>query len=192
MNDINLTPIFKRKMNARPRVRGRYNSSDLYAINHGFRSGKLTPEQWMHSPERPVKELLNMWAGTGLHNQIQGLLGGRDYKEEKKEFHYDEITVVAKADFLPPYKPDTVWEFKTSEKLMTDSKPWHDNQVKLYTTIFEKDFGSIYQPIQDADGVYLKHLKTVERDDAWFTKEIEALYKFHLELEKLWKIKLGA
>ena len=65
--DINLTPKLKSKMNSRPRVRGRYNSSELYFINNG----STTPEQWLKQPERKVKEMLMMWNGIGIHNQLE-------------------------------------------------------------------------------------------------------------------------
>ena len=174
-------------MAGRSRIRGRYNSSEVYAITHGFRSGKLTPEEWMNAPEKTTKELLTMWNGTGIHNQIQGLLGGRDYKEEKVEFVYKDIIVVAKADFMPPNLPDEVWELKSSEKLMTKAKPWALHQVKMYTTMFKKKRGTIYQPVQDDDGIYLKYLGSVERDDEWYEKELQMLYQFHLKVEDLWK-----
>lgn len=168
-------------------MQGRYSVSDVYFINHATGPLKLTPEKWMRPDPKSMKDILNMWQGTGMHNQIQALLGGRDYKESKAEFVYKGIVVVGKADFMPPEKPDDVWEFKTSEKLMTTSKPWHDHQVKMYTTMFKKKRGLIYQPVQNAEGLYLRHLKTVERDDVWFEKELEGLYQFHLEVEKLWK-----
>lgn len=185
--DINLTQKLRQKMASRSRVRGRYNSSEVYAITHGFRSGKLTPEEWMHSPEKTTKELLAMWSGTGMHNQIQGLLGGRDYKEEKVEYVYKDIILVAKADFIPPNKPDEVWELKTSEKLMEKMKPWAEHQVKMYCTMFGKKKGTIYQPVQDDDGIYLKDIGRVERDDVWFESEMQMLYAFHQRVEELWK-----
>lgn len=186
-NDINLTARLKQKMGSRPRVRGRYNSSELYFINHGQGKLKVTPESWLNQPDRPIKDILNMWSGIGLHNQLEELLG-KEHSEKKVEYKYKDITLVGKADFMPPHK-DEVWEFKTSEKLMEEAKPWHISQVKLYTTMFEKPLGVIYQPIQDSDGVYLKHLGTVERDDEWVEKELELLYQFHLKIEKLWEAK---
>ena len=111
-----------------------------------------------------------MWNGSGIHNQIQDLMG-KEHSEKKQVFVYKDIALVGKVDFLPPGAPDDVWEFKTSEKTMTTSKPWQDHQVKLYCTMFDKKRGSIFQPVTNKDGIYLKHLKTVERDDAWFESE---------------------
>jgi hypothetical protein len=182
--DINLTPKLRRKMFSRSRVRGRYNSSELFFIL----SGKTTPEQWMKPTEKSMKEMLTMWAGIGMHNQIQNLLGAEDEDiEQKREFVYKDIVLVGKSDYLPPDKPDEVWEFKTSEKAMKESKPWHDHQVKLYCTMFEKAKGLVYQPVQDNDGIYLRHLSTQERDDKWFLGEMDKLYAFHLKVEELWK-----
>jgi hypothetical protein len=53
--------------------------------------------------------------------------------------------------------------------------------------MFDKSKGIIYQPVQDDNGIYLKHLNTVERDNKWFEKELEKLYQFHLKVEKLWQ-----
>ena len=184
--DVDLTRILKKKMGSYPRVRGRYNSSEMYFINHGRGKFKTTPEKWLHPEEKDMKQILMMWNGIGTHNQIQTLLGGKDYKEAKVEFAYKDIILVAKADFLPPHKADEVWELKTSEKLMDEMKPWHEHQVKVYCTLFGKQIGMVYQPLQNADGLYLKAIGRVERDDAWFNSEMERLYQFHLEVEKLW------
>lgn len=179
MADYNLTQKLKDKMAPRPRVRGRYNSSELWGIVNGY----TTPEQWLNAAPRAVSELLSMWAGIGAHNQIQELLGV-EYAEKKIEYKYKDIVLVAKADYMPPHA-DEVWEFKTSDKRMDKSKPWHDYQVRLYASMFNKPRGLVYQPLQDKDGVYLKHLSTVTRDDAWFEGELEKLYQFHLKVENL-------
>lgn len=184
MRDIDLTGRLKKKMGTRPRVRGRYNSSELYFVNNGM----TTPEQWINPSDKSVKEILTMWNGIGMHNQLEDLLG-KEHSEKKVEYSYKGIILVGKVDYLPPDLPDEVWEFKTSEKKMTSSKPWHDHQVKLYCTMFEKDHGLVYQPLRDTDGIYLKHLKTVDRDDVWFNTEMEKLYQFHLKLEELWERK---
>ncbi len=184
--DIDLTDVLKQKMKPRARVRGRYNSSEIYAILVGFRGHKMTPAEWMKSEPKEVKDLLNMWNGTGIHNQLEDLMG-KEHSEKKIEYKYTGLTLVAKVDFMPPHKPDHIWEFKSSEKTMDKAKPWAEHQVKLYTSIFEKKFGSIYQPVQSPEGLFLKHLATVNRDDVWFMEQMEALYQFHLEVEKLWQ-----
>lgn len=179
--DIDLTPALKLKMASRTRTRGRYNSSELYAITHGW----VTPEDWLHPKDKEVEDILNMWAGTGLHNQLEDLMG-KKYSEEKKVFSYKDINLVGKVDFLPPNNPNEVWEFKTSKNLMRTMKPWAEHQIKLYTTMFEKDIGKVYQPVQNKEGIFLKDIGTVNRDDRWFDLEMAKLYEFHEKVEKLW------
>lgn len=125
-----------------------------------------------------------MWAGTGIHNQIESLLDSR-YCEQKVELKYKDLTLVAKADYLPP-EESVVWEFKSSEKLMEKMKPWAAHQAKIYCSMFHKEKGIIYQPLQDDNGIYLKELGSVTRDDAWAAAELEKLYAFHLKVEELW------
>lgn len=186
MNDINLTQVLMKKMNGKARVRGRYNSSELFFIING----KTTPEEWMNAPARTPEEVLRMWNGIGAHAQLEDLLG-KEHSEKKVVYPYKDLVLVAKGDFFPPHKPDEVWEWKTSEKLFKSMKDYHAFQVKLYTTMFEKKRGSVYQPVQDKNGLYLKHLGTVERDDKWFMEQLEKLYEFHLKVEKLWEKKLA-
>jgi hypothetical protein len=93
---------------------------------------------------------------------------------------------VAKADYLPPDKPDEVWELKTSKSLLDKAKPWHEHQAKLYATIFEKDYGVVYQPFE-RDGLFLKCLGRVKRDDEWFKGELEKLLEFHKKIEEIVK-----
>ena len=182
MNDIDLRPYLKKKMAPRARVRGRYNSSELYAITHGW----VTPEQWINPQEKTIQEMMVMFNGIAMHGQIEELLDKR-YSEQKKEILYKGITLVGKVDYLPPELPDDIWEFKTSIKTMDKAKPWALYQVRLYCSMFNKKRGHIYQPVQNEDGLYLKHLGTAERSDKWFEGEMEKLFIFNLEVEKLWK-----
>lgn len=182
--DINLTKKLQKKFVSWPRTRGRYSSSEIYGILQGW----TTPEQWLNPPEKAIKDILNMWNGTGMHNQLEALIGP-DNCEEKRTYTYKGITLVGKADYLPPHKPHQVWEFKTSVKTMEKSKPWHDHQVKLYATMFERDEGVIFQPVQNENGLFLKELGVVKRDDKWMEAEMEKLYRFHLKVEKLWEAK---
>lgn len=181
MGDINLTNKLKAKMGFKPRVRGRYNSSELYFIVNGM----VTPEQWLHPDERTAKELLMMWGGIGMHGQLEDLLG-KEFSEAKRTYQKDGMTLVGKADYLPPHKPDEVWEFKTSDRKMKEAKPWALHQTQLYCTMFEKPRGIVYQPVQNDDGLYLKEIGVVLRDDAWFDRQIEKLHDFHIDLERLW------
>lgn len=180
--DIDLTKKLRDSMAFRPRIRGRYNSSEVWGINNGY----TTPEQWLNAQEKSTEELLTMWAGTGMHNQIERLLGTQ-FCEKKIELVYKDIVLVAKADFMPPEFQDEVWEFKTSENKMEKAKPWAEHQVKLYCSLFNKKQGVVYQPLQDKNGLYLKEIGRVNRDDKWFEEQLELLYGFHQKVEKLWK-----
>ena len=182
--DIDLTDKLREKMKSYPRTRGRYNSSELYYITKGY----TTPEEWFNSPEKDMKQITDMWNGIGAHNQIQELLG-KQFCEKKAELVYKDIILVAKGDFFPPALPDEVWELKSSDKLMKIAKPGHIYQAKIYCSMFNKKTGTVFQPIQNKDGVYLKDLGSVERDDKWFESQLELLYQFHLQVEKLWEAK---
>lgn len=182
MHDIDLRPYLRKKMKTRPRVRGRYNSSELYAITHGW----VTPEQWLNPSDKTMSELLVMWNGIGMHSQLEDLLG-TEHSEKKKEYVYKDIVLVGKVDYMPPEFPDDIWEFKTSAKTMDQMKPWAEFQIKLYCSMFEKKRGHVFQPVKDANGIYLKCLGTVERDDRWFKEELVKLYEFHQRVDRLWK-----
>lgn len=183
--DISLTKRLTDKMKPRERVRGRYNASELYGIVNGW----TTPEQWISPAERKWEEILLMWNGIGIHNQVQEVLG-EQFSEHKKVYEYRGINLVAKADFLPPHKPNQVWEFKTSDSKMKKAKPWHLYQAKLYASMFEKDEAVVFQPICDKTGFILFEIGTVNRDDLWFREEMKKLYSFHLKVERLYKDKL--
>ena len=183
MQDIDLTPALKERLKPYDRKRGRYNSSEIYGITHGY----ITPMQWMFPDEREVAGLLRMWNGILVHDHVQRLLPAKQ-NEVKKEYTKDGITLVAKVDHLPLEAHDnSVWEIKSSEDEMDKSKPSHDYQSRLYCTIFERPQSKVFQPVQDANGLYLKHLGTIERDDVWFEQEWEKLKQFNYQVEELWE-----
>jgi len=140
---------------------------------------------WLNPKERTVEENLRMFTGSWEHNKIQSLLDP-NFCEKKVVFPYKDICLVSKADYLPPERPDQVYEFKTSSKLMQKSKPYHDFQVKIYCSIFGKQQGIVYQPVQNKDGIYLKQIGSVERDDIWFQEQLRLLYIFHEKVERLY------
>lgn len=182
MSDINLTPVLRSKMGMnRPRIRGRYNASELWAIANGY----LTPEQYFSPKPRTVNDFMKMWSGIIVHEQVQKLLG--QDKEKKVEYKRDGVTLVAKADYLPGDIQDEVWEIKTSETEIDKAKPWFKYQTRLYCTMFNKKRGVIYQPVFSRDGLFLRDIGTVERDDDWFEKQIQVLLKFNEEVEKIWE-----
>ncbi len=181
--DIDLTPSLRNRMQSYPKKRGRYNASQFYAITHGW----VTPEQWMNPDPETPEGLMRMWMGILSHDHIERLLPA-ECNEQKREYLYKGITLVAKADHIPNHV-DEVWEFKTSEEEMDKGKPWADHQAKLYCTIFEKPKAIIYQPVQSSNGLYLKAISEIDRDDEWFFNEMEQLLQFHHRVEVLWEAK---
>lgn len=178
---IDLTPHLIKSMKSYPRTIGRYNSSEIYAILHGW----VTPETWLNPPQKTVKEMKVMWKGTWAHNQIQSILK-KDLCEQKNVAEYKGIKIVGKADYMPDEEYiDQVWEFKTSESVMEKAKDWQKFQVKMYTTMFKRDKGVILQPVETETQILLKVLGEVKRDDDWFVIQMEKIYQFHLEVLKL-------
>lgn len=150
----------------------------------------MTPEEWFNPQQRELKDMFNMMDGNMLHHVVQELLQ-RNYKEEKRTWEDFDITLVGKADYLPTEKDgvpegDEVWEFKSSNKLMSVAKPWHLHQTKLYCSMFGKKTGKIFQPIRSASKIQLKLLGTVNRDDLWFMEEMRKLEEFHKKVDVLW------
>ncbi len=181
--DIDVTPLLMEKLGKKTRKIGRYNCSDLYAIKAGW----LTPEKFLDGEEVDFTGLMRMLSGIVLHEKIQMLLE-KDACEVKVEYPYKDIVLVGKADYLPP-ESDEVWDFKTSEKIMDKAKPWNNFQIKLYCSMFKKEVGRIYQPIIKGEegerSFVLVDKGGVERDDSWFQKELENLYRFHLKVVEL-------
>lgn len=171
------------KMVSYPRTRGRYSSSELYGILHGY----ITAETWINPKPKEPKDCLKMWNGTVTHKFIQDLLP-QDLNEVKTTISYKGITLVAKADHLPSHV-DEVWEFKTNDEELDVAKDGHKFQTKLYCSMFKRAEGKIYQPVQTSDGLYLKDVGTVKRDDSWAMEQMEKLYQFHLSVERLYEQK---
>jgi predicted RecB family nuclease len=177
---VDLSPILIQKMGGKSRTQGRYNASELYFLNNG----STKPEDWLNPPSRAFVELMRMWKGIAAHEMVQGLLHS-EWCEIKQTHTSGPITLVGKSDYLPPEFPGEVWEFKSSDNLMKDAKPWHLHQARLYATMFNKDRGVVMQPVHNDDGIFLKEIGVVERDDVWFNKEIEKLMDFHEKVEDL-------
>jgi len=171
-------------MKSYPRKRGRYNASELYGIVNKY----LSPQDWISPPEKDIVSMLRMWSGILVHDHIQRLLPPNT-NEVKKEHYHNGIVLVAKADNVPTPPSDEVWEFKSSATAMDSSKPSHDYQVRLYCSIFERQKGLVFQPVQSSKGLFLKRIGTIERDDKWFEQELEKLYIFHKKVEILWEAK---
>lgn len=185
MTDLNLTPLLRKRFAPYPRTRGRYNSSELFRISRGY----ITPEQWITPRPWGLPAMLGMWNGNLVHDYIQQLLPREC--SEIKVVHQHQITttetiqLVAKADHLPNHE-NAVWEFKTSKKKYKKSTKEHEYQAKLYCTIHKRPTGKIYQPVQNENGLFLKLIGTVSRDDNWFREQMKILEAFHKQVEVIW------
>lgn len=181
MADIDITPMLQNKLGKKYRKVGRYSVSDLYAIQARW----LTPETWLH-PEAPdFRGLLNMWNGIIVHEKIQ-MLYPTECCEIKVEYKYKDIVLVGKCDYLPK-DSDELIDFKTSMQVIEKKKPWSIHQIKCYLTMFNRKIGILYQPIVKGEKIILKDVGQTERDDIWFEKQLEALYRFHERVVALQK-----
>lgn len=169
-----LTPLFQKKFAPYPRKLGRYSVSDVWAILNGYK----TPEEFWNQPPPDLEGILRMWKGMIIHAQVQGVLEEARC-EVKKEMQHKHLTIVGKADYLPD---DIGWEIKTSEKMFSKSKPWHEWQSKLYCTLFDRPEWAILQPVIKDDRIMLKEVGRVKRDDEWVKARLTELELFHAEV----------
>ena len=182
MADIDLTTRLNDKLGKKYRKVGRYSVSDLYAIKANW----LTPELFLHPEPVDFIGLMRMLSGIIIHEKIQ-MLYPKECCEIKKVFKYKDIEIVGKCDYLPPDPSDEIWDFKTSDKIMDKMKPWAKDQIKCYCTMFEREWGVIYQPLIKDEHLFLRDLGRVQRDDMWFIKRCEELYRFHERVVALQK-----
>jgi hypothetical protein len=184
MEIIHLNEQLKSKYGShKSRTRHRYSVSDVYFILQG-----MSPDEWMYGKEKEIVDLVRMYQGIMVHDYVLKLFD-KDCIEQKKECSFGNITLVGVADYLPKIEKyqDQVWELKTNEQILQEPKEYQLHQTKMYTTLFGRKEGVIYQPIQGNSGVFLNPLAKVERDDVWFMEQIGRLFAFDLRCEDLWK-----
>lgn len=174
--DKDLTQKLRIRMNSSSRIRGRYNASDLYYITNGL----MTPEEWMKPKQKDIGELVINFSVLGMFDKIIDLLKG-DFKEEKAESEYEGVTLVGRCALLSTSKSEA-WVLDYNEEV----QPEKEYLLKLYCSMFSRDVGLLYQPVSDKNGFYLKNLLKVDRNDLWFGEQIQKLFAFHKEVEKLW------
>ena len=178
--DIDLTPKLLEKFGTKHNKIGRYSVSGIYAIFAGW----TKPEDYFRVGYNDFVGIKRMWAGVINHDFIESLLE-KEKCEIKVVYQYKDIEIVGKADYLP--NEDEVWDFKTSDQVLDKAKPWAEHQIRFYCSMFKRKIGRLYQPILSGDRYILKHLGAVERDDSWFERECEKIYKFHQKLVEMQK-----
>ena len=181
--DVDLTPRLIEKFGTKTRKIGRYSVSDIYAILAGW----TKPEHFFEPQYNDFVGIKRMWAGVINHDFIESLLE-KEKCEQKIVYKYRDIEIVGKIDYLP--NEDEVWDFKTSDEVMTKMKKWSEHQIKFYCSMFNRKIGRIYQPILENNRYILKHMGTVGRDDIWFKGECEKLYRFHEKLINMQQLRL--
>lgn len=181
-----------------PKV-GRYSISQIYSYINGW----TTPKQYLEGETFDFVSSFRMWEGTAKHKQIEPLMERLGYEVElKKEYDCGEFVIVGMADYL---KDNIVADLKTSREIIGEAKKWSLFQVKIYCTVFERDYGIIFEPkvkmgsVPNPRGIakdcivdlWLDNIGTVERNDKWFEAQMLKLSEFHkavvVEHEKLTK-----
>lgn len=181
MEIIDLTGRLLDSYNKNPKqnVIGRYSVSKLYSM---LGADWLPPEKYLSTEPVDFEGAMNMWNGTWKHQMVQSLLP--EYQKEIKKvmkFNIDgqQFEIVGMCDAIAD---DHGLEIKTSSKLHTDSKRWHDHQARIYCTMFEREVFKVVQPVVSKDKVQLNILKEIKRNDTWFNKEMVKLAAYHKEL----------
>jgi len=175
---MDITNLLLKRYNSKPREVGKFNCSDIWAINNGY----LGVEEYLKGKENTVKDCLNMFGGVMKHTAIQELFEDTDYEIEKRvEYRPDyEWYIVGKADLI---NKDHIIEIKTSDKLLEKAKSWHIYQCRFYTTMLERPEALIVQPVV-SDKLVLKEIGRVKRNDKWVQGQLEKLNEFYKKLKK--------
>ncbi len=186
---IDLKPVLVEESNENQRQGevGRYSISQIYAMLEGW----TTPEDFINGEIMSFSQAFNCWYGTGKHTQIEQLLKRLGYETEiKKEYDCGDFKIVGRCDFL---NEQMVGDLKTSIELIGKAKKWSLFQVKLYCSVFEKEYGVIYEPIikkeqtynkmgypkTEVVDFYLQDIGRTKRNDDWFKKQLIKLGEFH-------------
>lgn len=166
------------------RVIGRYRVSDLWGMLNGY----LPPEQFLNENIKEISEIVKMLLGETKHFFVEKYLKILGYETEiSVEKTINDFVIVGRID---AYKDETILEIKTSDKLLNKAKKWHEFQLKVYLSLFEKNFGQVVQPAFNSKNFYLKVIGEVKRDDDWFYNfVIPQLEEYHKKVVNFYKIK---
>ena len=111
-----------------------------------------------------------------------------DRIEEKKEIEIEiddvKFTLVGKADIQNLVEKNDVCDFKTSETLTAEAKPWSIHQLQMYCHVFNKPVAYIVEPRKSDNNFWLEVIGKTLRDEDFFWQEMKKLAKFHKKLCK--------
>ena len=174
---IDLTKaLLERYGTRKPREIGRYWTSELYAVTHGW----ITPKDFLNPPKKRLLQCFQMWQGVGKHKQVQELLEVMGYVcEPKIEHHGDGWVLVGKADAL---RQDHGLEIKTSDIVHEKAHASAVYQAKILCSLFNVPVMYVVQPITVEGHVKLKQTGIAKRSDDWFGEQTVKLDLFHKEL----------
>ncbi|MEM5784976.1 MAG: hypothetical protein QW469_00355 [Candidatus Aenigmatarchaeota archaeon] len=180
-NHYNLTDVLINDYKNR-RTIGHYRVSDLWSMLNGY----LPPEKFLSDDVKNIPEIIQMLLGETKHFFVEKYLTMLGYETEVKiEKIINDFVVVGRID---AYKDGTIFEIKTSNKLLDKAKKWHEFQLKVYLSLFEKNFGQVVQPVFNSKNFYLKVIGEVERDDNWFFNfVIPQLEEYHKKVVNFYK-----
>jgi len=179
---IDLTPALYKVLEPRERKVGRYNVSEIWAMLNGY----LGVKDFFQKQAIDFEQAVRIYNGIKVHEKIETLLKEMGYETEvKKEMKWKDFVIVGKVDAI---NEKEIIEIKTSEGILGTAKKWHEHQVKMYLTMFEKERGIIAQPMKTSKKIYLNILKEIKRDDKWFERQMALLEKYHLSLKKYEKL----
>jgi len=190
---IDLKPAIMEEIeeNQRDREVGRYRVSEIYALLNNW----TPPKEYLLREKIDFINAYQMWRGTGKHKDIEGLMKRLGYEVEVPiEKKVGEMTISGRCDFT---SKDFIGDLKTGLELIGASKKWQDFQVKMYCSLFEKQYGYIVEAIEKTDYIpnkanrltikvvdcYLKVIGVVEKDDKWFDEQMVLLEKYHNKLK---------
>lgn len=163
-----------------PRRRGRFKISELYSYLTPTSPYWIDPEHFFDTEERSDESIVRMQHGMMMHDYFSKLLqkDGWETNQQilKVVYPYKDIELVGIPDAI---KENIVLEMKDRIEGEIKQNPAHDWQVRAYLTICDKEIGYIAQPTIEDDDIYLRLVKSVRRDDAWFHDICEKLVDYN-------------
>lgn len=150
---------FFNRQEPRERVPSRFNASELTSII----DYKLTPEEWWKPKKIDAKGRRNIYRGIKREEEVEELLklSGRKIETQiKKEYKFDDITIVSKIDFI--IDDSYIAECKSSKPLPTEIKPSAFYQAEAYYRTFNLPVYFIYY-LCPAEYRFFKYIPNYER-----------------------------
>lgn len=150
---------FFNRQEPRERVPSRFNASELYGIVNNC----LSVDDWKNGKKIDAKGRRNIYRGIRREEEVEELLklSGRKIETQiKKEYKFDDITIVSKIDFI--IDDSYIAECKSSKPLPTEIKPSAFYQAEAYYRTFNLPVYFIYY-LCPAEYRFFKYIPNYER-----------------------------